>query len=115
LLIVAPQRNSGHREEKEPTGSSSGLIGSGSVGGLRFERIGGIDFVFLMIDGEYPSAVDFYINVRFVAIRYPETIDALILADKIGAINPEGWFSRGVTGDFHDGEVFGIDPNLSFE
>ena len=91
------------------------LIQSARVCGLRFERIGRLDLVLLMIDGENPSAVDLHINVSLVPERKPETIDSLILPDEVRSIDPERWFLRRVSRDFHHRKIFRIDPNFAFE
>src|SRR6266852_4448971 len=91
------------------------LIRIAYVSGLRLKRIRRIDHVLLVIDGEYPSPVHLHFSGRLVTAKQPKTINSLILPDEVGSIDPERWFFNRVAGDFHNREVFGIDPYLPFE
>jgi len=37
---------------------------------------------------------------RLVSIGHPKLSDLLVLANKVGSIDPEGWFLCGMAGDF---------------
>jgi len=83
--------------------------------GLRLKRVSRIDYVPLMVNGEYSSPVHLHFNGRLVPARKPKTINSLVLPDKVGSIDPEGWLLGGMAGDFHNREVVGIDPNFPLE
>jgi hypothetical protein len=68
-----------------------------------------------MIDGEYPSPVHLHFSRRLVTAGKPKTINSLILPDKVSSIDPEGRFLSRMTGDFHNREVLGVDPNFPLE
>src|SRR6267143_5056964 len=59
---------------------------------LRLKRICRIDYVLLMIDGEYHSPVHLHFNGRLVAVRKPKTINSVVLPYKVCTIDPEGRF-----------------------
>ena len=83
--------------------------------GFRLKRVSRIDYVLLMVNGEHSSPVHLHFNGRLVAARKPKAINFLVLPDKVGSIDPEGWLLGGMAGDFHNREVFGIDPNFPLE
>src|SRR5260370_28704890 len=86
-----------------------------TASGLHLQRSGRIDHIQLVIDGEYSSPVHLHFNGRLVAARKPKTINSLVLPDKVGPIDPEGRLLGGMAGDFHNREVFGIDPYFPLE
>src|SRR5712691_7997755 len=83
--------------------------------GFCLKSIGRIDYVLLMIDGEYSSPVHLYFNGRLVTVRKPKTINSLVSPDKVRMIDPEGRFLRGVPGDFRNREVLRFDPYFPLE
>src|SRR5205807_8512731 len=83
--------------------------------GFRLKRCRKIDYVLLMVDGEYPSPVHLHFNGCLVAIRNPKAINLLILPYKISSIDPEGRLFSRVARDFHNRKVFCIDPNFPVE
>src|SRR5260370_26328817 len=68
-----------------------------------------------MVDGEYPSPVHLPFNGRLVAVRNPKAINLLILPYKISSIDPEGRLFSRVARDFHNREIFRIDPYFPFK
>src|SRR6266478_5399880 len=74
-----------------------------------------IDHVLLMVNGEELFPIHLHFNGRLVTERQPKTGNPLILPDKLGPINPEGWLFGRVAGDFHDREIIGTDPYFPLE
>src|SRR5260370_32370918 len=74
-----------------------------------------INHILLMIDGEHLFPVYLHLNDCLVSEGQPKAVNPLELTDKIRSIDPEGGLLGGVAGDFHDREVFAIDPYFPFE
>src|SRR5260370_15974212 len=68
-----------------------------------------------MVDREEFFSKHSHMNDRLVSVRYPKLSDLLVLAHKVGSIDPEGRFLCGMARDFHHREVLRIDPNASLE
>jgi len=77
--------------------------------GLIGEHVGAV------LDGQDALAVDFHFDLGFIAERQPEFIDFLVLADKVGVVDPERRFLGGMAFNFCDGKILAVDPNFPFK
>src|SRR5260370_23821555 len=74
-----------------------------------------INQILVMSDGENLFTVYVHLRDWLVSEGQPKAVNPLELTDKIRSIDPEGGLLGGVAGDFHDREVFDIDPYFPFE
>jgi len=77
--------------------------------------LGRVYGVILMLYRQHPLSIESHLDEGFISLRKPESINFLVLSDKVGPFDPERQFPRRMPFDPNHRIVVGINPQLALK